>query len=100
MDGDERRAERLRSFVIGGLVGASAVIAAASTAGSVGLWGLGTATTPQSCGSERHRATAVIAAARRRRAKNAPRHAAGLAAFEDAPCHQETLEREAANPPG
>jgi hypothetical protein len=64
MDGDERRAERLRSFVIGGLVGASA----------------------------------VIAAARRRRAKNAPRHAAGLAAFEDAPCHQETLEREAANP--
>jgi hypothetical protein len=42
----------------------------------------------------------VIAAARRRRAKSAPRHAAGLAAFEDAPCHQETLEREAANPRG
>jgi hypothetical protein len=68
MDGDERRAERLRSFVIGGLVGASA----------------------------------VIAAARRRRAKSAPRHAVGLAAFEDAPCHQETLEREreAASPRG
>jgi hypothetical protein len=66
MDGDKRRAERLRSFVIGGLVGASA----------------------------------VIAAARRRRAKNAPRHAAGLAAFEDAPCHQETLEREGSNPRG
>ena len=65
MDG-ERRAERLRSFVIGGLVGASA----------------------------------VIAAARRRRAKKAPRHAEGLAAFEDAPCHRETLEREAANPRG
>jgi hypothetical protein len=45
-------------------------------------------------------ASAVIAAARRRRAKKAPRHAAGLAAFEDAPCHQETLEREAANQRG
>ena len=66
MDGDERRAERLRTFVIGSLVGASA----------------------------------VIAAARRRRTKSAPRHAVGLAAFEDAPCHQETLEREAANPRG
>jgi hypothetical protein len=63
MDDDRRRADRLRSFVFGGLIGASA----------------------------------VIAAARRRRAKSAPRHAAGLAAFEDAPCHQETVEREAAS---
>lgn len=61
MDGDERRAERFRSFLFGGLVGASA----------------------------------VIAAARRRRLRGAPRHAAGLAAFEDAPCYQETIEREA-----
>jgi hypothetical protein len=61
MDGDERRAKRLRSFLVGGLVGASA----------------------------------VIAAARRRRGRGAPRHAAGLAAFEDAPCFRETIEREA-----
>jgi len=55
----EPRAERLRSFLLGGLVGASA----------------------------------VIAAARRKR----PRHREtppGLAAFEDAPCYRETLERE------
>jgi hypothetical protein len=63
---DQRRADRLRSFVFGSLIGASAVIAAA--------W--------------------------RRRAKSTLRHAEGLAAFEDAPCHQETLEREAANPRG
>jgi hypothetical protein len=61
MDGDERRAERLRSFLFGGLVGASA----------------------------------VIAAARRRRPRGSPRHAAGLAAFEEAPCYQETIEKEA-----
>ena len=61
MDGDERRAERLRSFLVGGLIGASA----------------------------------VIAAARRRRRREAPRHPAGLAAFEDAPCYQETIERAA-----
>jgi hypothetical protein len=61
MDGDDRRAERLRSFLFGGLVGASA----------------------------------VIAAARRRRMRDAPPHAAGLAAFEDAPCYQETIEKEA-----
>jgi hypothetical protein len=60
MDG-EHRAERLRSFVFGGVVGASA----------------------------------VIAAVRRRRGRDVPRHAAGLAAFEDAPCYQETIEREA-----
>ena len=29
MDGDERRGKRLRSFVIGGVVGASAAVAAA-----------------------------------------------------------------------
>jgi hypothetical protein len=61
MDGDERRAERFRSFLFGGLVGASA----------------------------------VIAAARRRRLRGVPRHAAGLAAFEDAPCYRETIEKEA-----
>jgi len=58
MDG-EPRAQRLRSFVLGGLVGASA----------------------------------AIAAARRKRAR--PRQTPpGLAAFEDAPCYRETLERE------
>jgi hypothetical protein len=61
MDNGERRAERLRSFLFGGLIGASA----------------------------------VIAAARRRRRPAAPVHAAGLAAFEDAPCYQETIAREA-----
>jgi hypothetical protein len=58
MDG-EPRAQRLRSFVLGGLVGASA----------------------------------AIAAARRKRARPRPTPP-GLAAFEDAPCYQETLERE------
>ena len=66
MDGDERRAERLRSFLFGGLIGASA----------------------------------VIAAARRRRTRPPPRHAVGLAAFEDAPCYRETVEREAASARG
>jgi hypothetical protein len=61
MDGNERRTERLRSFVFGGLIGASA----------------------------------VIATVRRRRRRDAPRHPAGLAAFEDAPCYQETIERDA-----
>jgi len=52
---------RLRSFLIGGLVGASA----------------------------------AIAAARRKRARaQARRTMPGLAAFEDAPCYRETLERE------
>ena len=56
----ERRGDRLRTFVFGGLVGASA----------------------------------VLAAARRRRSaeKRPPR--AGLAAFEDAPCHRELVELE------
>jgi hypothetical protein len=55
----EPRAQRLRSFLLGGLVGASAVIAAARR--------------------------------KRPRARQTP---PGLAAFEDAPCFQETLERE------
>lgn len=60
MDGEGKR-ERLRSFLIGGAVGASA----------------------------------VLAAARSRRPRRRPRETpAGLAAFEDAPCYRETLERE------
>jgi hypothetical protein len=55
----ETQSERLRSFVIGGLVGASA----------------------------------VLAAVRRRRSHPRPTPP-GLAAFEDAPCYRETLERE------
>jgi hypothetical protein len=58
MDG-KPKAERVRSFVIGGLVGASA----------------------------------VLAAVRRRRAR-ARQTPPGLAAFEDAPCYRETVERE------
>jgi hypothetical protein len=53
------RRSRLRSFLIGGLVGASAVLAAA-----------------------------------RRRRPHPRRTPAGLAAFEEAPCYEETLERE------
>ena len=59
MDG-ERRSERLRTFVLGGLVGASA----------------------------------VIAAARRRRGASARPPRAGLAAFEDAPWYRELVELE------
>ncbi len=57
---EESRSRRLRSFVIGGVVGASAALAAA------------------------------------RRLRPRPRRPtpAGLAAFEDAPCYQETLEQE------
>jgi hypothetical protein len=55
MDG-QAQARRLRSFLIGGLVGASA---------------------------------ALSVARRRRRRQRRP---AGLAAFEGAPCYQETLE--------
>jgi hypothetical protein len=58
MDG-ERRAQRLRSFLLGGLVGASA----------------------------------ALAAGRRRRPRRRPTPA-GLAAFEEAPCYRETVERE------
>jgi hypothetical protein len=62
VDDDDKRSERLRSFMYGALLGASA----------------------------------AVAAARRRRPKRAVRLTpAGLAAFEDAPCYRETLEKEA-----
>jgi cob(I)alamin adenosyltransferase len=54
---DDARAKRLRSFLLGGLVGASAALS--------------------------------VARRRRRRRQRGP---AGLAAFEDAPCYQETLD--------
>jgi hypothetical protein len=57
---DERGSGRLRSFVLGGLVGASA----------------------------------VLAAARRRRPGRKRQTPIGLAAFEEAPCFQELVERE------
>jgi hypothetical protein len=56
------QADRLRSFVIGGLVGASA----------------------------------ALAAVRRKRPRPRPTQP-GLAAFEDAPCYRETLDRERAS---
>jgi hypothetical protein len=60
MDG-ERKRDRLRSFVIGGMVGAGA----------------------------------VIAAGRRARPRTKPRPiTVGLAAFEDAPCYRELVDRE------
>jgi hypothetical protein len=59
MDGEGRR-DRLRTFLIGGVLGASA----------------------------------VLAAARRRRVARPPR--VGLAAFEDAPCYRELIEQERA----
>lgn len=63
MDEDDKRSERLRSFMYGAVLGASA----------------------------------AVAAARRRRPRRTTRLTpAGLAAFEDAPCFQETLEKEAA----
>ncbi|MFL5922139.1 MAG: hypothetical protein ACJ75Q_12935 [Gaiellaceae bacterium] len=58
----DRETNRIRSFVIGGLVGASA----------------------------------VLAAVRRKRPRPRPAQP-GLAAFEDAPCYRETLERERAS---
>jgi hypothetical protein len=54
---DEARARRLRSFLLGSVVGASAALS--------------------------------VARRRRRRRRREP---AGLAAFESAPCYQETLE--------
>jgi hypothetical protein len=58
---------RARSFVLGGIVGASA----------------------------------VIAAARRKRPRRSPRGIpGGLDAFEDAPCYREAVEREAPPRPG
>jgi hypothetical protein len=59
MDGDAGRS-RLKTFLFGGLVGASA----------------------------------VLAAARRRQEAPQPKPRRGLAAFEDAPCFREELERE------
>jgi len=63
MDGEGKR-DRLQSFVLGGLLGASAVIAAARR-------------------SRPRR--------RRRPQRQTP---AGLAAFEGAPCYREVVERE------
>jgi hypothetical protein len=60
MEDDEQRSSRIRSFLLGGLLGASA----------------------------------VLAAARRRRGESERSRPAGLAAFEDAPCYLETVERE------
>lgn len=59
MDGGSRR-ERLRSFALGGVLGASA----------------------------------ALAAGRRRRPRPRRQAPAGLAAFEGAPCYEETLRRE------
>ncbi len=64
MDGEDRRG-RARSFLLGGLVGASAAVATA----------------------RRRRAIA-------RRRRERVLHPAGLAAFEGAPCFQELLEEE------
>lgn len=61
---EERHRDRLRSFLIGGVVGASAGIAAARR---------------------------LRAAARREDERETP---AGLAAFEGAPCYRELIERE------
>jgi len=63
VDHEDRRGERLRSFMYGAVLGASA----------------------------------AVAAARRRRPMRTPARTtpAGLAAFEDAPCYRETLEKEA-----
>jgi hypothetical protein len=58
---EESRRSRLRSFLLGGLVGVSAGVAAA-----------------------------------RRKRPPRRRTPAGLAAFEEAPCYEETLERERA----
>lgn len=62
MDEQGKRDRRLRSFVLGGIVGASA----------------------------------ALAAGRRRRPRPSSRRTtpAGLAAFEDAPCYREFVERE------
>jgi hypothetical protein len=69
MDGEDKGG-RARSFLLGGVVGASAAIATARRRRDV---------------------------ARRRRERRL--HPAGLAAFEDAPCFQELLEEEHAADP-
>jgi hypothetical protein len=66
MDGDDKRG-RARSFLIGGLVGASAAVATARRRRDV---------------------------SRRRRDRRL--HPAGLAAFESAPCFQELLDEDQA----
>jgi hypothetical protein len=63
MDGEERDG-RLRSFVVGGVVGASAMLAA------------------------------VRRSKRKQQVRPTP---AGLAAFEDAPCYRELLDKERAS---
>ena len=63
MHAEEQRRGRMRSFLIGGLLGASAALATV-----------------------------------RRKKTPARERPAGLAAFEDAPCYQETLEREETEP--
>lgn len=60
MEGERKKAERIRSFMYGAVLGASA----------------------------------AVAAARRRRRPPTRETPAGLAAFEEAPCFRETLERE------
>jgi hypothetical protein len=61
---EERKRDRLRSFMLGGLVGASA----------------------------------ALAAGRRRRPRPQRRQTpAGLAAFEDAPCYRELIDRDGAS---
>jgi len=67
MDGQERGSGRLRTFVLGGLVGASA----------------------------------ALAAAKRNRPQRRPRRTTpvGLAAFEEAPCYRELVEREERSAP-
>jgi hypothetical protein len=64
MDGDDR-VKRVRSFLIGGVVGASAALATARRSREL---------------------------ARRRRQRML--HPAGLAAFEGAPCYQELIDEE------
>lgn len=58
---EEGKRDRLRSFVLGGIVGASAALAAGR---------------------------------RRRPRRHARRAPAGLAAFEDAPCYRELIDRD------
>jgi hypothetical protein len=61
---EEGKRDRLRSFVLGGILGASA----------------------------------ALAAGRRRRPRPQPRRTpAGLAAFEDAPCYRELIDRDASS---
>ena len=60
---EERRRDRLRSFALGGVIGASAAFAA-------------------------------VRRRRPARGRRRPPTAGGLAAFEDAPCYRELVDRE------